>query len=221
MEIKGVIFDMDGLIIDTEKLYQKFWREASGQCGYEMSQQQALALRSLDKSLAKELLREFFGEDYDYQKVHDVRVKLMAEYISQNGVQAKTGVKELTDYLKENDYKIAVATATNYNRANEHLTLAGVRDCFENIICASDLKHGKPFPDVYLYACKILGLPPESCVALEDSPNGIKSAHSAGCVPILVPDNCEPDEEAFPYAYACVESLCDVEGVLERLKNKC
>lgn len=215
MNIQGIIFDMDGLILDTERLYQKFWKEASKQCGYEMSQKQALAMRSLDKSLAKKLLKEFFGDEYDYKKVHDLRVELMAEYISKHGVQAKDGVVELTDYLKENGYKIAIATATNYARANEHLTLAGVRECFENIICASDLKYGKPFPDVYLYACKSLGLSPESCVALEDSPNGIKSAYAAGCVPILVPDGCEPEEAALPYAYACVKSLRDVPAVLE------
>lgn len=219
MNIQGIIFDMDGLILDTERLYQKFWKEASKQCGYEMSQKQALAMRSLDKSLAKKLLKEFFGDEYDYKKVHDLRVELMAEYISKHGVQAKDGVVELTDYLKENGYKIAIATATNYARANEHLTLAGVRECFENIICASDLKYGKPFPDVYLYACKSLGLSPESCVALEDSPNGIKSAYAAGCVPILVPDGCEPEEDSLPYAYACVKSLRDVPDVLEQLKK--
>lgn len=220
MSVKGVIFDMDGLILDTEKLYQHFWKKASEKCGYEMSQDQALQLRSLDKNLAKKLFKTFFGDNCNYQEIHDVRVALMSEYISKNGVQAKPGVRELTAYLKKNGYKIAVATATNYERADEHLTLAGVRDCFDIIICASSVKHGKPYPDVYLYACEKLGISPKECVALEDSPNGIRSAYSAGCVPIVVPDNECPDRETLSVSYAAAESLFDVIDIIEGMKNK-
>ncbi len=217
MKIKGVIFDMDGLILDTEKLYQRFWREASKECGYNMPQEIALKLRSLDKNLARELLRDFFGKGYSYEKVKEIRVKLMAEYVDRNGVEAKEGVRELVEYLKENGYKIAIATATNYERANQHLTLAGVRDCFNNIICASDLEHGKPFPDVYIYACRELGLKPEECIALEDSPNGIKAAYNAGCVPILVPDGDNVDEVS-DIVFARGKSLIEVRDIIDRLE---
>ncbi|MDE7423965.1 MAG: HAD family phosphatase [Lachnospiraceae bacterium] len=219
MDIKGVIFDMDGLILDTEVLYQKFWRQASANCGYNMSAEQVLQLRSLDKTLAKKLLQSFFGEDFDYQKVHDERVRIMADYIEKNGVQAKKGVAEFTSYLKQNGYKTAVATATNYKRANKHLTMAGVRDCFENIICATDVEHGKPYPDVYLYACEKIGLQPCECLALEDSPNGIRSASGAGCTVICIPDTAKPDKETEKLTYAVVNSLCDVVQVLEKIKK--
>ncbi len=212
--IKGVIFDMDGLILDTEKLYQRFWKEASKEFGYDMSQEIALKLRSLDKTLAKELLTDFFGKDYSYEKVKEIRIRLMADYVEKNGIAAKEGVRELVEYLKEHRYKIAVATATNYKRADEHLTLAGVRDCFDNIICACDLEHGKPYPDVYLYACGKLGLKPEECVALEDSLNGVRSAYSAGCVPILIPDGDNVDDEVSDIVYARVKSLVDVKKLI-------
>lgn len=212
--IKGVIFDMDGLILDTEKLYQRFWKEASKECGFDMPQEVALKLRSLDKNLARELLKNYFGEGYSYDEVKAIRVKLMADYVEKNGVEAKEGVRELVEYLRENGYKIAVATATNFERANQHLTIAGVRDCFDNIICACELEHGKPYPDVYIYACEKLGLKPQECVALEDSPNGVKSAYSAGCVPILVPDGGNADDEVLDIAYARVKSLADVRGIL-------
>lgn len=220
MKIKGVIFDMDGLILDTEKLYQRFWKEASNACGYNMPQEIALKLRSLDKSLAKELLRDFFGMNYSYEKVKDIRVNLMREYVDRNGIEAKEGVRELVEYLRENNYKIAVATATNYERANRHLTLAGVRDCFDNIICACELEHGKPFPDVYIYACERLGLEPRECVALEDSPNGIRSAYSAGCVPIVVPDGDNQDEEIIDIVYASANSLIEVKDILADMEIK-
>ena len=207
---------MDGLILDTEKLYQRFWKEASKKCGFNMPQEIALKLRSLDKTLAKKLLNDFFGENYSYEEVKAIRIKLMADYVEKNGIQAKEGVRELVDYLRENGYKIAVATATNYERANRHLTLAGVRDCFDNIICACDLEHGKPYPDVYIYACKKLGLKPEECAALEDSPNGVKSAYAAGCKVICVPDGGEVEEEIKPVIYGSVASLIDVVNMIEK-----
>lgn len=218
MDIKGVIFDMDGLILDTEKLYQKFWIEASKACGFEMSLNQALQLRSLDKNLAKKLLSEMFGDKYDYKQVHDIRVKLMSEYIDKYGVQAKPGVAELVDYLKEKCIKIAIATATKYERANAHLTLAGVRQCFDTIICACELEHGKPYPDVYLYACEKLGLAPNSCIALEDSPNGIMAAYRAGCTPIFVPD--KEGEQKPDNAFVSVGSLFEVIPLIEKMTKQ-
>lgn len=188
MSIKGVIFDLDGLILDTEKLYQRFWREAARKCGFDMSRETALALRSLDKTLARKMLCENFGEGFDFDLVKKTRIELMSAYVDEHGVEAKTGVRELTDHLRRSGIKTAIATATNYERTNDYLTRAGVRDCFELIFCACDLPHGKPYPDVYLYACGKLGLSASECIALEDSPNGVKSAYSAGCKVVCVPD---------------------------------
>ena len=218
MKIKGVIFDLDGLLLDTEKLYQRFWIEAAAKCGYKMTKEQSLQLRSLDKDLAKELLSEWFGKDFSYQKTKDIRVKLMNEYIEQNGIEAKKGAKELAEYLREKSYKTAIATATNYERANYHLKLAGIRQYFDNVICASSVEHGKPFPDVYLYACRQLQLEPCECLALEDSPNGIKSAYSAGCVTVCVPDGGEAEEEINPLINYHAKSLVDVIEIIENMK---
>ncbi len=218
MKIRGVIFDLDGLLIDTEKLYQRFWRESAKKCGYTMTREQALQLRSLDKNLAKKLLAEWFGKNFSYQKVKEIRIEMMNEYIEQNGVKAKSGAKELAIYLKENGYKTAIATATNFERANYHLKLAEIGEHFDNIICASNLEHGKPYPDVYLYACKQLQLDPCECLALEDSPNGVKSAYSAGCITVCVPDGREVEDEINPYINYHAKSLNDVIDLIKNME---
>lgn len=219
MKIKGVIFDLDGLLIDTEKLYQRFWIEAAKKCGYTMSKKQALQLRSLDKKLAKELFSEWFGKEFSYQKAKKIRIELMNDYIEKNGVKAKEGAAELAGFLNENGYKTAIATATNFERASYHLKLAGIREFFDTIICASNLENGKPYPDVYLYACKKMNLDPCECLALEDSPNGIKSAYSAGCVTVCIPDGGEAEEEINPFINYHARTLTDViEIIKEQLK---
>ncbi len=217
MKIQSVIFDLDGLILDTEKLYQRFWREASSECGYEMSRDTALALRSLDKTLAKKLLSDTFGSGYDYELVKQTRIRLMNAYVDEHGIQPKKGVRELTDYLKAHGIRSAIATATNFPRTNDYLTRAGVRDCFETIVCACDLPHGKPYPDVYIYACEKLGVSPQNSIALEDSPNGVKSAHSAGCNVICIPDGGAVEKEVLPLIKGSAGSLLDVIGILDGL----
>lgn len=219
MDIQAVIFDLDGLILDTEKLYQRFWREAAGACGYDMSRETALALRSLDKTLARRLLCDTFGEGFDFDTVKQTRIRLMNEYVDEHGVQAKNGVREMTDFLRERGIKTAIATATNYPRTNDYLTRAGVRGCFETIVCACDLPHGKPFPDVYLYACEKLGVLPENTVALEDSPNGVRSAHAAGCSVICIPDGGDVDTEILPLICASAPSLGAAVDIIESLRK--
>ena len=216
MELKAVIFDLDGLILDTEKLYQRFWREAAAECGYAMSRETVLALRSLDKTLAKQMLAETFGESFDYELVKQTRIRLMSAYVDEHGIQAKPGVEALCAALRRMGLPYAIATATNYARTDDYLTRAGVRGCFDTIVCACDLPHGKPYPDVYLYACEKLGAEPRFCAALEDSPNGLRSAHAAGCFTICVPEG-EPEEEAKPYTSAFASSLNNIPALLEEL----
>ena len=220
MKIEGVIFDLDGLILDTEKLYQRFWREAAALCGFEMDRETALDLRSLDKTLARKMLEDRFGDSFDYEEVKRQRIALMNAYVNEHGISAKPGVRELTEYLRSSGIKTAIATATNYPRTDDYLKRAGVRACFGEIVCACDLPHGKPYPDVYLYACKKLGLEPSACVALEDSPNGVRSAHSAGCLVICVPDGGATEPAAEPLVIGSAASLLDVPAMLGELLSR-
>lgn len=215
MKIKGIISDMDGVILDTEKLYVRFWCEAANFYGYPMERSHALSIRSMARPLAIEKLKGYFGEDFDYYAVHDKRVELMDKYIiEENGIEAKAGADYLLSYLKKNGYKVALATATGYERTKKYLEQLGLLKYFDEIVCASMVEHGKPAPDIYLYAAEKLGINPEECIALEDSQNGIKSASSAGCKTVMVPDLDEPADEIKPLLYDVADGLEDVIRIL-------
>ncbi|MCM1226326.1 MAG: HAD family phosphatase [Clostridium sp.] len=213
MKIKGVIFDMDGLMLDTEKLLMRFWIESANQFGFDMKKEHVLSIRSLAGKYAVPKLQGIFGESFDYDAVRKRRIELMNEYIAENGIEKKKGLDELLSYLS-GKYRIAVATATDYERTEMYLKKVGVFDFFDKIICGSMVENGKPAPDIYLKASSELCLAPEECAALEDSPNGILSAYRAGCKPIMIPDLSQPDEETSKLLYAKADSLDKVIDIL-------
>ena len=212
---KALIFDMDGTLIDTEKYYRKFWRVALEEAGYTVTEEQILSLRSLGRPHAPRQLQAWFGEDFDYYAIRERRKELMEACIREEGITCKKGAKELLEFLKEQKITVAIATATDLERTHKYLKMAGLDGYFENIISATQVEEGKPSPDIYLYACKQLGLPPEECIAVEDSPNGVLSAYRAGCPVIMVPDQTEPDEEIRSCLFACVKDLEEIPRYLD------
>ena len=219
MKIKGVIFDMDGVILDSEKLYVRFWCEAAGFYGFPMETEHALSIRSMARPLAAKRLGNIFGEKFDYQAVHSKRVELMDAYIEKKGIEAKPGASELLRYLKDNGYRVALATATAPDRAEKYLKAHDLYKYFDVVVSASMVSIGKPAPDIYLKAAELLGLSPQSCLALEDSPNGIKSASSAGCVTVMVPDLDKPSNAVIPLIYKTADGLSDVIRILAELES--
>lgn len=217
MEIKAVVFDMDGVVLDTEKLYVRFWCEAANFYGYPMEKSHALSIRSMARPLASEKLKGYFGENFDIDPVREKRIQLMDEYIEKKGVEAKPYAQYVLEWLKKEGYKTAIATATPIDRAEKYLKLVGLYEYFDKIISARMVERGKPYPDIYLKACEELGVKPENAMALEDSHNGIKSANSAGCVTVMVMDLDGPNEETEKLTYRVVENLKQVKEVLEKL----
>ncbi len=214
--IKAVIFDMDGLMIDTEKLLQKYWLVAAHTYGYAMEKQHVLGIRSLAAKYAAPKLQAELGADFDYEKVRSLRIKLMNEHIDAYGVEEKPGLGELLAYLKQNAYLTAVATATDWERTKRYLGSIGRLSYFDEIVCAPMVANGKPAPDIYLEAARRLNVEPSQCMALEDSPNGILAAYRAGMYPVMVPDLSEPDEDTKKLLYRCVGDLLQV---IDLLKN--
>ena len=213
--VDAVIFDLDGTVTDTEKYYQMAWPQAAAHFGYEMLPEMALELRSLGQPFAKEKLREWFGEEFDCAAVRAYRMRLVDEMIEQNGIPLKPGAISLFTALRERGIASALATANNYQRAKNKLEKAGIFEYFDRVICADMVAQGKPAPDIYRLACEELGLLPERTFAVEDSPNGIRSAYAAGCKAVMVPDLTEPDEELKKMLYARVDSLENIKELLD------
>ena len=213
--IKAVIFDMDGLILDTEKLLVKYWCQAANEAGFPMRREHALNIRSLARKYAVPYLQGLFGEGFDYVKIRSRRMELMAEHLSRHELETKPGIGRLLDYLDEKKIPAAIATATDIQRTESYLDRVGLLGRFSRIVCASMVENGKPKPDIYLYAAERLELAPGECMALEDSPNGVRSASSAGCVTVMVPDLTQPDEELLGLIYAKADTLADVPEIIE------
>lgn len=208
--IHGVLFDMDGVVLDTEKLYARFWAEAAHALGYPMTYEQALGMRSLNSAAGQAKLESYFGPGVSRAEMRKKRVELMDAYVAQFGVEAKPGIYELLDYLKGKGIRTAIATSSPMERAKSYLDSLGLTAKFDCICSGHDVAQGKPAPDIYLKAAASIGVPPENCLAIEDAPAGIESAHRAGCWPVLVPDLDGSNEEMQKILYAEADSLLDI-----------
>lgn len=209
-KIKAVIFDLDGTLIDTEKIYRILWPKAIASLGFEFSDERFLSLRSLGRPYAPLKFKEWYGEEFDYDKARSIRKVLFDDYINENGIQLKKGALELLDFLHEKKIVTAIATATDIERATEYLKLTNLDGRFDRVISATMVDEGKPSPKVYEFVCKELGLDPDSCIAVEDAPNGVKSAYRAGLNVFMVPDLTKPDEELKSMLTKECESLFDL-----------
>ena len=216
MKIKGVISDMDGVMLDSEKLYVRFWCEAGQFYGFPFERKHALGIRSMARPFAIERLQGWFGDSFDYDTVRNKRIELMNAYVEKHGIEAKPDAEKLLSYLKEKGIAVALATATPKDRAEEYLRRVGLLQYFDEVVSARMVKNGKPAPDIYLFAAEKLGLKPEECMALEDSQNGIRSANAAGCKTVMVPDLDGPTGEIMPLLYDVADGLWDVVRILNR-----
>ncbi len=212
MKIKGAIFDMDGVLLNSEILYQRFWLEALHFYNYKATEEHILALRSLTGKMAKEKLQSFFGKGLDYERVKAKRIELMDRFIEENGVDIKEGADIILPYLKDRGIKLALATSSPYERAENHLSGVGLFSYFDEICCGTMVEKSKPAPDIYIYACKKLCLYPGECIAVEDSPNGALSAIMAGCKTIMIPDLTPCPKDMEDRVFAVCETLSEIKN---------
>ena len=214
MAIRAVVFDLDGTLLDTEKLYKRFWVEAARKLGYPMREEHALMIRSMAAEKAGPLLRREVCPEFDYPAVRALRRELMEAFIDEHGVEPKPGMLQTLAALRERGLLLGLATATPPERVHKYLAMVGAEGMLDTIVCASMVPHGKPAPDIYLLAVRRLGVAPEEAMAVEDAPSGILAAHAAGLRPVMIPDQDEPDDAIRALCAAVVRSLGDIVGLL-------
>ena len=213
--IRGILFDMDGLVLDSESLYTRFWRESANALGFPMTVEQSLGMRSLGKSLGQPYLESLFGPSVDYTTLREKRIQLMDAYVAQHGIAPKSGIYELLDYMEENGIAAAITSSSPMEFIEKHLSAVNLLHRFQKLCSGHNIPNGKPAPDIYLLGAKELDLKPEECLALEDSPTGILSAYRAGCLPVMIPDLDQPKEDTQKLLFAKADSLADIIDILK------
>jgi len=215
--IKAVIFDMDGLMFDTERLAKDGWQKSSEILGFKITDDILKEVMGLDTENTKKVFCKSLGDDFDFNRAREVRVKYAIEHIEYYGVPIKKGLFELLNFLIKNDIKRAVATSTKKENALYLLKKAKVLDLFDEIVCGDMVEHGKPEPDIFLKAAELLGVQPDECLVLEDSPHGILAAYRGGFMPVMVPDFIKPDRETEKVLFAKCASLIQVIDLIEKI----
>lgn len=213
--IRGILFDMDGLVLDSEVLYTRFWREAAAALGYPMTVEQSLGMRSLGKKLGQPYLESLFGPDIDYTTLRSKRIELMDAYVEEHGIPPKPGIYELLDHMDALGIAAAITSSSPMEYIQKHLSAVNLLHRFRKLCSGHNVPNGKPAPDIYLLGAAELGLNPSECLALEDSPTGILSAYRAGCLPVMVPDLDQPDDNTKSLLFAKVDSLADIIDLLD------
>ncbi len=217
--IQGVIFDMDGLMTDTERLFLRCWCEIMRQRGLPEHREVVAHCIGLDHSETRRYIAEMLGADFDYLTVMR-EVGVMSQRICKNqGVPVRPGLYPLLDYLDREGIPYAVATSTVYENARWRLENIGVWDRLHGLVTGDMVARGKPEPEIFEKAAKTLGLAPESCLVLEDSPHGILAAHRAGCVPVMIPDLKQPDPETQALLFARKDRLDQVIELLREIRT--
>lgn len=211
---KAVIFDMDGVIFDTEKVYLDIWTEVFEKYGYKMTKELYVTVMGTGRKNVIKTFLENFGDDLPIEKMYEEKDNQLFYRIENQGIPLKEGVKELFSMLKEKDYKIALATSAKKERVEKQIKDKWLKESFDAIVCGDDVEKGKPSPDIFLKAAKEIDVEPENCFVVEDSPAGIKAAFSGGMKGIHVEDLKAADEDILKYCQKNFKNLQEIKEYL-------
>lgn len=214
--MKNIVFDMDGVLIDSEALILEIWKKIAQKEGIRKIEETLLQCIGITAPETKALFLRVYGEAFPYERLQKQASEAFHRQADEGGLPVKPGVYELFEFLKEQDFRIGLASSTREAAVRSEMESLGLLKYFHVVVCGDMVSHSKPHPEIYQKACELLGAPPADCYAVEDSPNGIRSAHAAGMKPLMVPDLVAPDEEIRRLCFCRFENLLEVKAFLEK-----
>ena len=217
--VSGIIFDMDGILIDSERQSNEGWLWAAGQLGVDMP----MWLIDSFKGAPAELCCKFFDDYYkgviDYWEAKEIRTQHVYKIRETEGIPVKKGVKDIFEYIRNNGLKCAVATSTRRESAEKTLHEIGVWDYLDAVVYGDEVEHGKPEPDIFLRAAKAIGVNPSEAVVVEDSINGIKAGYAADMRVVHIPDTIAIDDDIRKLTYMVCDDLNGLIDVVESINK--
>ena len=212
--IDAVIFDMDGLMLDTQKVWDRVIVETAEEFGLELKPGYLDAVRGSSGDDILAVSEMWLGPDVDIRGLM-AKTWQNADAVFATHIDKKPGLDELVAWLQAHDYPMAVASGSKLEQIEHHMEMVGLGECFDVLVSGFDVERAKPFPDVFLVTAERLGVDPSHTVVLEDSYNGLRAAHAGGFIPIMVPDIAPPTEEMRTICLAICDTLADVIPLLE------
>lgn len=211
--LQAVIFDMDGTLVDTERVNQKAWRRAAAEAGVTIPDRMLQAFVGCSIPNARAMINAEFGDEQLTDQLFDRRAELFSE-LEQKEIELRPGAREAVRALVVAGLPLALATTTERARAIPVLERFDMAQYFAATVCGDEIERAKPEPDIYLEAACRLGVPAQACAAVEDSVNGARSALAAGMATYVVPDRVQPTDEVRAQCAAVLESLDELPALL-------
>ena len=212
-----VIFDMDGVIFDSERLIADLWKEVAKEKNIPDIEETVKRCIGITDAATKQVFKETYGEEFPYEDFKKIVSGRFHSRCDGGNLPTKPGIRELLEYLKERGIQTAVASSTRTAVVEAEIRDAGLLAFFDRIVGGDQVTHSKPDPEIFIKAAAVLDAAPKDCYVIEDSFNGIRAAHTAGMHPFMVPDMLLPDEEILGKAEKVFESLFDVRDEFRRI----